>query len=358
MYVTGETASGNFPVGNFETLGAVYDKTHNGGSDVFVTSLLEDEGGGLCTGTMGPVTVEMVTVPSGADCVLDQTTVLKGVLVQPFGASLVTKGALIGEGISAEQPDFIRLKNDGDVRTLVQGGIEIKMARGDSATTPDIQILQSDIGGGVNVSQSNARAKTQIVDSTIAEGVNIKGSGDALTGAVTIEDGNDADTHGNDIGGEVSVNGINIPSSGFGTGLIKVNSNSIGGGVSVFGNSAAQGIQVNGNEIGEALSVDMNAVGGGGCPCVQVKDNSIFFDLSVSSNTGGIEVKDGNDADTTTGNEMGGGMSIMKNFGSPVTVSKNHAAGGIECKENTPPPSGGGNTAPAGTKFGCPGNAL
>jgi hypothetical protein len=126
----------------------------------------------------------------------------------------------------------------------------------------------------------------------------------------------------------------------------------------VTGNSNAKGIQVQGNDIGGGLDVDMNASGGGGCPCVQVKDNSIFEGLSVSDNTGGIEVKDGPDTETATGNEMGGSMSIMGNFGSPVTVSKNHSGSGIECRENTPAPTGGGNTAPAGTKHGCPGNAL
>jgi cytoskeletal protein CcmA (bactofilin family) len=67
---------------------------------------------------------------------------------------------------------------------------------------------------------------------------------------------------------------------------------------------------------------------------VEVRQTGIEGNLQLESNHGSLHVE---------GNRVEGNVQVFKNRGGPFTISNNEIAGHLQCKENEPAPTGGGN---------------
>jgi cytoskeletal protein CcmA (bactofilin family) len=67
---------------------------------------------------------------------------------------------------------------------------------------------------------------------------------------------------------------------------------------------------------------------------VEVRQTVIEGNLQLESNHGSLHVE---------GNSVEGNVQVFKNRGGPFSISGNEIAGHLQCKENEPAPTGGGN---------------
>jgi hypothetical protein len=67
---------------------------------------------------------------------------------------------------------------------------------------------------------------------------------------------------------------------------------------------------------------------------VEVRQTEIGGNLQLESNDGSLHVE---------GNRVEGNVQVFKNRGGPFTISDNGIDGHLQCKENEPAPTGGGN---------------
>jgi hypothetical protein len=113
--------------------------------------------------------------------------------------------------------------------------------------------------------------------------------------------------------------------------------------VSTGATLSASGVRVNGNiqaEGARAVYVNPGSIVGGN---IQIKQGGsarldrvdILGDLQLESNRKALRV---------TSNEVGGNLQVFQNTGG-VTLLRNVIAENLQCKENSPPPTGGGNIA-------------
>jgi hypothetical protein len=77
---------------------------------------------------------------------------------------------------------------------------------------------------------------------------------------------------------------------------------------------------------------------------VLVRQTVIDGDLQLESNNGSLHVED---------NRIDGNVQVFKNRGGPFTISDNRIEGQLQCKENDPPPTGGGNIVDGSKEDQC-----
>ncbi len=99
-----------------------------------------------CNGNLAAITVDQVTVPSGATCTLSGTRVLGDVKVRS-DASLLTSAARIDGSIQADDALTVATRNS----TLVDGDIQVKRRATAKART----------GGGVRLNSNRVAQKLQ-----------------------------------------------------------------------------------------------------------------------------------------------------------------------------------------------------
>jgi len=69
---------------------------------------------------------------------------------------------------------------------------------------------------------------------------------------------------------------------------------------------------------------------------VSIQGAQIGGDLQLEGNNGSVDV---------SGNTIRGSVQASKNNGSGIAIASNNIGNGLQCQENTPPPTGGGNIA-------------
>jgi hypothetical protein len=185
-----------------------------------------------CNGTLGAVSVEQVTVPSGASCTLNGTRV-RGDVKVGAGATLIADGARIDGNIQAEDALSVSTRN----ATFVDGDVQVKR-----------------------------RAAVRIENTTI--------------------DGN-------------------LQLEEFGASLVATDS------------------RVNGD--------------------LQVKKANAA-DVSGTYVRGNIQLEENRGALVATGNDVRSNFQVFKNLGG-VRLTSNQIAQALQCKENSPAPTGGSNVA-------------
>lgn len=112
----------------------------------------------------------------------------------------------------------------------------------------------------------------------------------------------------------------------------------------------ARGVRVIGDVQGEgAASVQLTGATVGGS--VQVKQGGGAAVLS-SRISGDLQYDGMTRALRADSNVVGGNIQIVKNFGG-VSVTWNRIDGALQCKENRPAPTGGGNVAGEGKEDQC-----
>jgi hypothetical protein len=213
-----------------------------------------------CVGVLGPIIVDNVIVPSGAECVLDGTQVLGNVKTQP-GGNLFMFGATVHGNVQVNAGSTAAASSsriDGDYQC-------------DGCFSQDLFL--SPLGGNFQVTGADDHAFI------VASGV----AGD-----------------------------VEIVDSGSVEGLLAVEESIIGGNVKFEKNAGSMVIHE--NEIGGEL---------------QIFENNIVPRFQIGQ---------------FTENQVGGNMQIFKNQG-PSEVSGNIVRENLQCKENMPPPVGGGNVA-------------
>jgi hypothetical protein len=231
---------------------------------------------------LGPVVVDNVIVPRGTVCVLERTQVRGNVLAKP----------------SSELEMF-----GADVR----GNVEVT----EDARASD---LASTIGGNY---------KCDHCDSMFVEGLTVGGSMQ-IVGANISPAGEGLKVAESLIGGNVEIVASSV-GGGAGGGSFVIFENAIGGslkfeknaGGAVFNNTIAGELQ-----IFENMRVDLLG-------------NAVDGNLQVFKNRGPTEI---------TGNAVDGNMQVFTNRG-PTEIFRNQVRQSLQCKENKPPPFGGGNTA-------------
>jgi hypothetical protein len=67
---------------------------------------------------------------------------------------------------------------------------------------------------------------------------------------------------------------------------------------------------------------------------VEIRQTEIEGNLQLTSNDGSLHVES---------NRVKGDVQVFKNLGGPFTISDNGIAGNLQCRENEPAPTGGGN---------------
>ncbi len=185
-----------------------------------------------CNGNLAAITVEQVTVPSGATCTLSGTRVLGDVKVRS-GASLLTSAARIDGSIQADDALTVATRN----ATYVDGDIQVKR-----------------------------RATARIENSTINGNLQVEESGASLVST------------GNRIGGDL-----------------------------------------------------------------QVK-KARTANITSTRVEGNIQLEDNIGAQSSTGADVAGNLQVFKNRGG-VRLNSNRVAKSLQCKENSPAPTGSGNVA-------------
>src|SRR5688500_12425542 len=104
----------------------------------------------------------------------------------------------------------------------------------------------------------------------------------------------------------------------------------------VQGENAAR-VVVESSEIGGQVQVKQ----GGGA---EVTESRITGDVQLDENSGQTQ--------RVADNDIGGSVQVMKNFGG-VEFSTNIIDGNLQCKENEPPPTGGGNDVHGNAEDQC-----
>jgi hypothetical protein len=104
----------------------------------------------------------------------------------------------------------------------------------------------------------------------------------------------------------------------------------------VQGENAAR-VVVESSEIGGQVQVKQ----GGGA---EVTESRITGDIQLDENSGQPQ--------RVADNDVGGSVQVMKNLGG-VAISTNIIDGNLQCKENAPPPSGGGNDVHGNAEDQC-----
>jgi hypothetical protein len=110
--------------------------------------------------------------------------------------------------------------------------------------------------------------------------------------------------------------------------------------VSVVGNVQAENAQrvvLESSEIGGSIQVKQ----GGGA---EVTESRVTGDIQLDENAGAPQ--------RVADNDVNGSVQVMKNVGG-VEISKNIIDGNLQCKENDPPPTGGGNDVQGNAEDQC-----
>jgi hypothetical protein len=213
-----------------------------------------------CVGVVGPITVDNVVVPRGAECMLDGTRVLGNVKTKRGGNLFMFGAAVHGnvQGKTGSTAGAVRSRIDGDYQC-------------DGCVSQDLAL--SSLGGNFQVTGADDHAF--IVGSSVAGDVEIVDSG-SVEGFLAVEE---------------SIFGENVK----------------------FEKNAGE-MLIHENEIGGEL---------------QIFENNLVPRFQIGQ---------------FTENQVGGNMQIFKNQG-PSEVSGNIVGENLQCKENVPPPIGGGNVA-------------
>jgi hypothetical protein len=104
--------------------------------------------------------------------------------------------------------------------------------------------------------------------------------------------------------------------------------------VSINGNVQAEGAAFVGIGGFSSIGGSVQIVQGGGA---QIDRARIKGDLQFESNTAPL---------AASGNTLGGSLQAFQNMGG-LTLTNNRMNGNLQCKENIPAPSGGGNVSPS-----------
>ncbi len=111
-------------------------------------------------------------------------------------------------------------------------------------------------------------------------------------------------------------------------------------GVRVIGNVQAENARsvdvTNGSRVGGSVQVKQ----GGGA---RVLDSFITADVQYDSNRSALEA---------SRNEVGGSIQVFKNTGGAL-IASNRVDGNLQCKENSPAPTGGGNVVQGNKEDQC-----
>lgn len=156
-----------------------------------------------------------------------------------------------------------------------------------------------------------------------------------------IPDGQETVTCANGSIGERSLDTVNVPAGA----ACQLNGTRLRGSI-IVGTGAtleAAGVQVTGNlqaEGARSVKVGASSAFGGS---IQIKQGeaaeivgaTIGGDLQLDAQRGALRAQ---------GNRIGGNLQAVGNGGG-VALADNRMNGNLQCKENAPPPSGGGNTA-------------
>jgi hypothetical protein len=213
-----------------------------------------------CVGVVGPITVDNVVVPSGAQCALDGTQVLGNVKTEP-GGDLTMGGA--------------------NVRGNVQ------LTSGSTASA-----FFSTIGGDY---QCDGCFSQDLFLSGVGGNFQVTGADDHALVVVS------------NVAGDVE-----IVDSGSAAGFFAIDETIIGGNVKFEKNAGSAAL----------------------------RENTIGGELQIFENDVVGEFRNGEFIE----NQVGGNMQLFKNEG-PSEVIGNIVETNLQCKENVPPPVGGGNEA-------------
>jgi hypothetical protein len=140
--------------------------------------------------------------------------------------------------------------------------------------------------------------------------------------------------------GAITVDNLRVPSGATctlngtfvkGTVLVQTSATLRASNIRVVGNVQAEGanqVTVTGSRIGGSVQIKQ----GGGATLLR---NTVNADIQYDEMRRLLR---------TNGNVVGGNVQIVKNFGG-VEVNNNRIDGALQCKENSPAPTGSGNTA-------------
>lgn len=241
--------------------------------------------------------VDKVVVPSGENCVLEQSVVEKDVKVRS-GARLRTVNSEIGKKVEGDDAVFVELRN-----TFVGGDVVVKAG----TFLSGLGVVSSEILGDVELREG---ARAQIVDSAVRGKVSAKQESQLELNRSSVRDKVDSEgdrvtIHSSNIDGRVSVEqGVHLD----------VRDSSFGGALQVKKLRPAGDLRISivRSEIGE----------------LEVEE-------SVASTPSSFEFED---------NTIGGDFKFADNSG-PSQINRNIIDGKLRCQGNNPPPAGGSNTA-------------
>jgi hypothetical protein len=210
-------------------------------------------------------------------------------IIVPSGEECILEGALVRGNALAEPDSGLFIET-----STVRGNVEAK----ERALTGS---FQSSIGGNYKCDDCFFE---DVVETTVGGSVEIKGADD-----------------GDFVIGNIIEGNVQIEESLAGDFAFVIVQNTVRGNVKLEKNQGP--VVIDDNLIYGELQIFENNVTGF-CPpenCVEPAENGAFID-----------------------NQVRGNMQVFKNRG-PTEISRNQIRQNLQCQENVPPPTGGGNTA-------------
>jgi hypothetical protein len=334
----------------------------------------------ICDGSLGDVTVDNLLVPDGASCSLRGTRV-EGTVKVGTGASLKAGGLHVIGNVQGEGAASVKLFKSfvGGSVQLVQGGAALVKGNhvdGDilfDSNDGGSAAFRNDVGGNVQAFQN--KGGVGIAKNHIDGNLQCKENEPAPRGGANVVQGNAEDqcaslaNGGPPPDGEPPPNGdASDPSCNFGAVTLgddfeipagvkcKMNGTHVAGSIKLNTGSSlcAKSVVVDGNvqaqEARGVLLVDSLVKGSvqldhGGF--AKVVANRVEGNIQLVSNDGKLLVDD---------NHVNQDVQLFQNVGgSSITVSDNHIDGNLQCKENDPFPTGGGNVVQGNKEDQCSG---